>query len=133
MGNGLEILSDRIARLRVLVTLPEGAAPLVASAIGKELDRQIAAGTDPDGTPWEPRQADGGKPLRGTAGHIAVGVVGSTVIARLRSKHHVLHQFGCSKGRVRRQILPSGAIPDRMAKAIRTALERKFGEIVGGG
>ncbi len=131
MANGLKVLNDRIARLRILVDLPEDAAPVVAQSIAKEIDRQIAAGTDPDGNPWAPRKADGGKPLTRAAKDIVVGVVGKTVIVRIRAKHLVLHHFGFSRGKVQRQVIPIGKIPDRWATAIRASVSKRFGDIMG--
>lgn len=138
MGNAsaFRILDDRIARLRVVSDLPDEAMPYVAKAIGKDIDRQVAAGKSPDGKTWAPTK-DGAPALRGIGKHIAVGIVGRTVIVRIRSKHVVLHHFGRNRGRgnpqdKRRQILPVGKIPESMASAIRAAVEKRFGQIMGG-
>jgi hypothetical protein len=136
-ASAFRILDDRIARLRVVANLPDDAMPDVAAAIAKDVDRQIAAGETPDGKPWEPRQ-DGGAPLRNIGKHISVGIVGRTVIVRIRSKHVVLHHFGFNRGRgtpkeKQRQILPIGKIPASMARAIREAIGERFGGIMSGG
>ncbi len=136
-ASAFRALDDRIARLRVVANLPDEAMPDVANAIAKDIDRQIAAGETPDGKPWAPRK-DGAPALRNIGKHLSVGVVGRTVIVRIRSKHVVLHHFGFNRGRgsvkdKQRQILPIGKIPPSMARAIREAIGERFGAIMSGG
>ncbi len=135
-ASAFRALDDRIARLRVVANLPDEAMPAVSAAIAKDVDRQIAAGTDPDGKAWEPRKADGARALANIGKHISVGIVGRTVIVRIRSKHVVLHHFGFNRGRGKpaekqRQVLPIGKIPTSMARAIRDAIGERFGAIMG--
>lgn len=133
MADGFRVLDDRIARLRILVDLPEEAAPEVAKGIARSIDKQLAAGTDPNGVPWERRKADGAQALRKVGKDIKVGVIGKTVIARIVTKHTTLHHFGFSKGNVKRQILPQKTLPDSWKQEIHAAVSAKFGDIMGEG
>lgn len=128
---GFRVLNDQIARLRIVAKLPEEALPKVASAIGKQIDKQIHAGTDPYGKPWAPRKADGSKPLQDVGKHIRVGIVGRTMIVRLMTRHAVLHHFGNARGRVKRQIIPSKTLPDTWAVIIEREVEKQFAKTMG--
>lgn len=128
---GFEALDTLIAKVKKLGLFPETVARRVAPLILAEAKRTAAAGTSPDGKPWEPRKADGGRALANAADHLSVRVEGSRVTLVLRGPD-VLHNAGTARA-VRRQILPdSGAgIPKNMLRALERAGVELFQEIVG--
>jgi hypothetical protein len=73
----------------------------------------------PDGTPWQKTKA-GEQPLQNAAKALTVVAVGNTVVATLRGPE-ALHHLGAVKGHIRRQILPTRAIPDSAVKALENA------------
>lgn len=109
----------RLERLPVAIT---EAAPEVADALHVELDAQIAAGTDPDGTPWQPTLA-GKRPLQNASASLTVRAIGNVILAKLTGPT-ALHHMGQARGGVRRQVLPSSKMPSRITNAIRTVCER---------
>lgn len=127
---GFATLDSYIHRLRTLPGLARRAAPDCAEAFERELQRQIRAGTTPDGESWEPRQ-DGGKALETAAKALTVVAAGPRVVARLRG-HIARHHLGRAKGGVQRQILPIGSIPRAISAAIREVLAREFRDHMGG-
>jgi hypothetical protein len=129
MANGIYEIEKQIKRLREVALLPREAAPAVAEALQLELEKQIAAGKDPDGTTWAPRKEDGGKPLVGAAKALAVVPIGSYVLARLKGPE-ARHHFGRGKGGTVRQILPTRALPQAMVRAIQAVIEEKFARVM---
>lgn len=124
-------LQEMIERLRTLgATLGKTSAPEVRDALEADLRATTAAGTAPDGTPWEPKQ-DGGKPLVGVDRDITVTATGNKILATLRGKY-VRHHFGTARGGVRRQVLPTRKIPDALSRAIGAVLSKNFHKIMGG-
>lgn len=130
MANGFAELDAQIARLRAMGELPRRAAPAAAEAVEDVLHRQIAAGVDPNGKAWEPRQEDGEKPLRNAAQALAVVAVGTTVFARLKGPE-ARHHLGTAKGGTVRRILPVRGIPAPMARVIANALAEEFRQMMG--
>lgn len=115
-------LQDLIARVRKLATLPAEVAPEVADVVLAELQRTIAAGTDPLGQPWQPTQR-GTQPLQNAAQHVFVAPVGDVVWIRLTGIE-VRHHSGTARGRVRRQVVPDSeaTFSPRMADAVRDVI-----------
>jgi hypothetical protein len=126
---GMYEIEQQIKRLREVALLPREAAPAVALALKETLQRQIGAGKAPDGSTWEPRKEDGGKPLVHAAQALAVVPVGSTVFARLKGPE-ALHHGGRAKGGTVRQILPTTAMPQPMVQAIAAVVEETFVRIM---
>jgi hypothetical protein len=121
-------LDAHIARIRALPELARRAAPEVAAAVKDDLQRQVAAGVDPDGRPWE-RTEDGRTPLVGA--EVFVGAVGSSVILRLRG-HIARHHLGRARGGKTRRIIPTAGIPPRLATVITKVLSQQFDEAMHG-
>ena len=102
--------------------MPDAAVKEIAKVVEKDLNRTLAAGQAPDGTPWKLRK-DGGKPLQNARNAIAVGAVGNTIIIRLRGRSNVLHHFGYARGGIERQIIPT-EITAEMRRIINKAIEK---------
>jgi len=126
---GFAALDRRIAAVRALPELRKQAAPDVADALERELRRQIAAGTDPDGKPW-PLTQDGRKALATAAKSLRVASLGSTVIARLVG-HVARHHNARARGGVERRILPS-QLTAPIKRLVADVLRRHFREALGG-
>lgn len=109
----------RLERLPIAIT---ESAPQVADALHAELDAQIAAGTDPEGTPWQPTQK-GARPLQNASASLTVQAIGNVILAKLTGPT-ALHHMGQARGGVRRQILPSSKLPAKITAAIRTVCNR---------
>jgi hypothetical protein len=129
-SSGKQALDEQIARIRSLPGLAERAAPAIARATQNELARTIAAGTTPDGVPWKKTQA-GERPLQNAAREVRVSAQGSVVVTSIEG-HLALHHLGRAKGGVRRQVIPTKAIPDPVTRAIETALTGEFRATMGG-
>ena len=129
--DGSIALNAQIAKLRRLgPALTKGGAPAVALAVRGELAAQIAAGTGPDGRAWKPTKA-GTPPLRNAAAALTVRAVGTVVVATL-SGVEARHHLGAVKGKVKREILPTGKIPDPVTRAITRVVTAEFEAIMGG-
>ena len=122
---GFAALDAHIARVRSLGTLRKDAAPEIADDLRSELERQIAAGVDPDGKAW-PRTQDGRKALATAASSLRVASLGSTVIARL-SGPVARHNNARARGGLERRILPTKITP-AISKLVRAVLARRFRE-----
>lgn len=131
MTKGLAQLDAHIARVESLPRVLKSAAPDVAQAVEAELLRTIAAGTDPDGKAWKPRES-GGKPLATAGKALAVVPMGTRVYARL-SGHIARHHRGIVKGAVARRILPGRKLPTKMAEAVRAVLLQHAADHMNGG
>lgn len=128
--DGSIALDAQIAKLRRLATFVGGSAPVVALAVKREIGAQIAAGRGPDGKAWKPTKA-GTPALRGAAGALTVKAIGSVVVATLTGVE-ARHHFGAVKGKVKREILPTGKIPDPVTRAITRVLTGEFNAIMAG-
>lgn len=102
----------------------EKLAPLIAEAIRDELQKSIAAGTDPYGKPWKLTK-DGRVPLRAAFKHVRVVAFGRQVFVRIDDEVHVRHHLGAVHGKAKRRIIPSKKqLPDTW----RVAIERVCNE-----
>lgn len=115
-------LQAQIRRLERLPVAIIEAAPEVADALHAELDAQIAAGTDPEGTPWQSTK-EGKRPLQNASQSLTVRAFGNVILAKLTGPT-ALHHMGQARGGVRRQILPSSKLPAKITSAIRTVCNR---------
>lgn len=96
--------------------------PLVRDAVEAELRRQIMAGADPSGTPWKLRK-DGEKALQTAAKYLKVTAKGNFIVISVTgpiARHHI----GAVKGGTKRQVIPSGEIPTRLAEVVRKAVQQ---------
>lgn len=125
MPDGRAALDAQIKRLRSLPrALTRDAAPKIAKAVELEIRAQIARGVGPDGKPWKATEA-GGRPLRHAAEHVTVVAVGDVIVVRVdgvEARHHL----GAVKGGVKRPIIPTGALPDPIARAIGRVIAEQF-------
>ncbi len=130
MADGSVALRKWIARLRELGKLAANSASDVAKAIKTEQLAQIARGEGPDGRPWKLTQK-GERPLANAGRALTVRVVGTVIVLRLMG-HHARHHLGAVKGKTRRQILPTGKIPDPVIRAIARVVTGEFHRTMGG-
>ena len=121
----------RLAQLDALAKLPRSAAPAIARAVELVQHETIAAGTDPQGRAW-PLTKTGEKPLQHAAAAVTVTPVDGAIVIAVEG-HEALHDKGKARGHVRRQIIPSGALPRKMSAAIGDAVDQAFTEITSGG
>jgi hypothetical protein len=129
VANSHAALDAHIRKLRALGQLSARAAPKVATALEHELLANVERGVGPDGKPWPPTE-DGHLPLQGAGDSLSVRAVGTVVVARLTGIH-AMHHRGAVRGGVRRPILPSGKIPEPVAKAIDRVVDEEFKRIMG--
>jgi hypothetical protein len=132
VADGFAALQAQIDRVRALENLPRAAAPECAYELEDELHRQIGAGVDPDGKPWERRKDTGEQPLQDAAKALGVAAVGTTVFCRVKGPE-ALHSKGRARGGVVRRILPVSGLPTRYAAAIKRGLTRTFEQTMGVG
>lgn len=131
MSRGFAELDAMIAKVRAVPGLARRAAPDVADAVRAELERTMAAGTTPTGTPWAPRKDDGGRALAGAEKALAVAPVGTRIYARIAA-HWARHHLGRAKGGTYRQMLPQKGIPPAMVQRIKRALTDHFNGTIRG-
>lgn len=120
--SGLDALIAKVRGTRAFI---RSAAPEVAEAMGAELRATAQAGTSSSGQAWAPRKKDGAPALAKAADGITVSAAGSVVQAKLAFPYSI-HSMG--KGHApRREILPVGEIPARVASAIKAKLIELWG------
>ena len=122
-------LLGMIDKLSAMTALNDELPGEVATALKLELEGQIARGEGPDGTPWE-KTKDGKVPLQNAAKALTVTASGRAVIAELKGPE-ALHHLGAAKGKIKRQILPTRAMPDKFVAALKTAVATKIGDSLG--
>ena len=103
--------------------------PKLTRAVAVEIERTIAAGTNPYGEPWKPT-IDGHQPLRNAMKAVTVGAGEQTIFVRVKgveAKHHL----GAVWGKKVRRIIPSKKrIPDPIAAAMKRVLDEHFDQTV---
>ena len=119
---------DQIDGLQAILRGLESSGPEMAAAGTQALfaavQRDVAAGKDPNtGAAFVPTQ-DGGKPLKNAPGALSWRIVGNVGLLVL-SKHYVFHFFGTGYLPKRRANL-QGRLPDRYGIAIRQGLAPVF-------
>lgn len=124
------VMTAWIDRLRRLPGFVSAAAPELAVSMEQMIARQIALGQGPDGSPW-PITKEGTQALRGAAAALSVRAIGTVLLAKLTG-HEVYHHYG-TKRLPKRQILPSGDLPETIAEAFRRGLVKRFTRTMGGG
>src|SRR5262245_46050013 len=99
-AQGFAALDKMIATLRSMPQFAKEAAPEIAKAALASIQRELAAGNDPQtGTPW-PLKKDGSRALKNAAKAVSVTTVGSTIILTATGPE-VFHHFG-AQGKPRR-------------------------------
>jgi hypothetical protein len=130
VADGLAAIDSILERLRKLPGIARRAAPNVARVVERELRSQIAAGSAPDGTPWQETQ-DGRQPLRNAGSALSVRAVGTVVLAKIEGVY-ARHHRGWVRGGVRRPILPSAKAPEPIVRAVREVVADEFRETMRG-
>ena len=125
-GQAFAEMQGWIDRLNTLGDLPTEVAKEVAPVLDAEIRKNIAAGVDPEGKPWQLTK-DGKKPLTNAGAALTVRAISSVVQAKLEG-HVALHHIGSARGNVRRQILPSSRLPQPMTAAVKTVAVRRFNQ-----
>ncbi len=132
-AEALAKLDTMIERVRSLPKRTiEGAADDVAAFIKRELSASIAAGTTPTGEAWQPRKADGGKPLANALHALQVTVVEGSIVFVHLDGPEARHHRGWVRGGVQRQIIPTELPPQWVGK-IRDILAQRFAAEANGG
>jgi hypothetical protein len=131
VSKGIAELDAMIRRLRELPeSLVKDAAPEIARVVEQEIKRTIAAGTTPEGEPWE-RTLDGRKPLQHAASAVFVGAVGTTIFVRLTGPE-ARHHLGQARGGKVRRVIPE-TIPPAMAAKMVDVIGERFAEAMRNG
>ena len=121
--NADDLLAELAAKFRALEKFGELAAKEASPLVEAALRATAAAGTDPLGAAWPPKQ-DGGRPLANAAAHIASKPIGTTIRTTL-SGPDVFWHF--RQGKYRRQVLPDpGTITDGVEAALRKGADLAF-------
>ncbi|WP_437647860.1 hypothetical protein [Sorangium sp. So ce362] len=128
-GGDFAALERMISACQELARLPERAAPLAAQKVGEELRRTASAGQAPDGTPWAPRKADGGRAMANAAKAITVKAIGTVILITLHGPE-VFHHFG-AQGKPARPVIPRGSLPSKLGNAIRLGFVEPFSRVRG--
>jgi|GEM_PF-1874951 len=113
-----------IDKVNTLGALPSEIAKDVAPVLDAEIRKNISAGVDPEGKPWQLTK-DGKKPLTNAGAALTVRAISSVVQAKLEG-HVALHHLGAARGNVRRQILPSSRLPQPMTEAVKAVSIKRF-------
>jgi morphogenesis family protein len=114
--SGFDAIDREIRKLQELGSLDEEIAAEGAPELRRELEQQIARGQAPDGSPWQLTQ-DGEKPLKNAAASLSVRSMGPVILAKLEGPS-ARHHRGTARGRIRRQVLPSGKAPEALERAL---------------
>lgn len=119
-GKAFAELQAMIDKIKAVGALPAKVAPQIAELTRQKIADNIANGVDPGGKPW-PLTKDGKRPLRNAAKALRARAIG-TVVQLVLEGPEARHHLGIARGHVRRQILPSGALPQPLVTAIRDVL-----------
>lgn len=127
-GSGSAELDAMIEKIRRIPQVAKRAAPDVAEVMRESILESVNAGTDFDGKKWEPRKADGGRPLVDAAAAVKVAPVGTRIFARVAGPE-ARHHLGRAKGGTIRGVIPTRLTP-RLAERVRAVLVRHFNETI---
>lgn len=133
-GSGMADLDRMLATIRALPrALTVDLAPAIADAMRADLQRTIAAGTAPDGTPWALRKHDGARALQDAAASVHVAALGAYIYVRVTGVEARHHQ-GTIKGKVKRQVIYQGtSMPPGIVQRVEAITARKFQDHMRGG
>ena len=116
--SGIEQLDAMIATIRA--TGEADYAQAAQRSVETWLQKQLAAGVDPNtGQAWRPT-LDGKRPLKSAATRPTVRLAGSNVIISLKG-YYVFHQFK-TRGVEPRRTIPQGSMPPELGNAIRAGM-----------
>lgn len=118
------ILSEWAARVRSLRDFAKDTAAESEAGAVRAVQESAAAGVDPDGNAWAPTK-DGRRPLKNAAASVFGKVAGATLRLGVRGRY-VFHDRGVGKTIPARHILPVGALPPGVLRAIQEAARRVF-------
>ena len=121
-------INNMILKLRELGQSTDQIAKDIAPELKKALEENISMSRSPDGAPWEPT-LDGSAPLQNAGKSLSVSALGPKVQAIL-SGIYARHNSGNVRGRIKRQIIPSG-ITDQISKIVNDVAIRRFRMIMG--
>lgn len=120
--------------IEALKQLPRDVMPRVydefAAIIGDDIKATARAGESPDGQAWQPRKSDGKAPMAHAADHIDIEIQPDGVLVRL-SGPEFFHHTGRAKGRIKRPVIYTGPMPDRVAKKCEDAATKIISEVLG--
>ena len=119
-AQALAAIDDWIDRLKSIHELENVAPAALAGTILAAVTTTAAAGQSPEGVPWAPRKADGGRALANAPAALSTSVAGNVVFLHLDGIE-TLHQWGTSKIPAR-PTLPTGGVPVKLGNAIREGL-----------
>lgn len=128
--NDFAKLDEHATRLRALGSLTQRSVPVCAVEVKRVIVAQAGAAQSPDGRPWPSTKA-GKRALPGAAGAVDVRTSGMTITARV-SGAYALHSEGRARGGVKREIIPSGAMPAAISTAIGDVVADEFNATMGG-
>ncbi len=118
-------LDRMIEKVRTLPqVMLERAAQDVAAVIERELAATLAAGATPEGEPWTPRKADGGRALAQAQQAVHVAAIDGTIFIRLVGIE-VRHHRGRVRGGVKREVIPT-TLPAAWVPKITAAISKRF-------
>jgi hypothetical protein len=124
---GIEQIDDLIAILHALENSGPQMAAAGTQALFAAVQRDVAAGKDPNtGAPFAPTK-DGGKPLKNASTALSWRIVGNVGFLVL-SKHYIYHFFGTGYLPKRRANL-QGRLPARYGIAIKEGFVPVFDAI----
>ncbi len=124
-------LDAQIQRLRQVSAATPEIAREVADEFRRILVSNIKAGRGPEGQPWPPRKADGGRALVNADKALEVEAIKNAVVATLTGPI-AKHDLGVARGRVRRPILPTRKLPGPVVIAIKRVVDRRLKETIDG-
>lgn len=121
-ADAFSALDAQIARVQSLETAPQEIAKEGAKELDAIIRANILKGQAPDGTAWSPTKS--GEPaLRGAGKALSTTAQGTVIVASLEGPE-ALHHLGFAKGGVKRQILPTRALPGAMVQALKAVADR---------
>jgi hypothetical protein len=105
----------------------------LAEAVRIELNRTLAAGTTPDGKPWEPRKRGTAPVLVHARDNVIVRGIGNQIFIQVYG-HYARHHRGWVKGGTARPMIPlkGERLPAPMLDAMRRVIEASFNDVMGG-
>jgi hypothetical protein len=118
MSDAKEALQAWVEKIRSLEDT-SGFAEVAAPILQADIETSIEANRGPDGKRWELTKA-GYLPLKNAAKALTVVATANTIVATLKGPE-ALHHLGAARGHVKRQILPTRAIPDSAVRSLEAA------------
>lgn len=104
----------------------------LATAVRVELNRTLAAGEQPDGTPWAPRKRGTRPVLVHARDAVIVRGIGKQIFVQVHGVH-ARHHLGWVKGGTTRPMIPTKGekLPPNILDAMRRVIESAFDKAMG--